>query len=233
MINKKASGATEAGRISTIGLYPKPTRRSRLERRIKTLFILNIILIASLMVIQILRVNTERLLSQSLWQLEEARAENDSLWKSILTLQSKNDELSVQNVALKTPTKSNLPICSTSTFKSWMDYRAITSIGSAQYKLQQTATTDPNYGFRMIDGYMAVAMSKQYGPVGTKYIIQFEDGKVIQAIIGDVKQSQCGSADGSILEFIIDVNVLPNSLKTSGNFNNLFAGSITMIREVE
>ena len=85
----------------------------------------------------------------------------------------------------------------------------------------------------MIDGYLLVAMGPQYGPVGRKYIIQFENGTVINAMIGDIKHQGCTSSDGSMIEFIIDKEVLPEIIKKSGDFDQVFSGSIVSIREVE
>lgn len=126
-----------------------------------------------------------------------------------------------------------MPICSTtSTFKSWMDYRKITSTSSRQWKLQQTATTD-EYGFRLVDGYYTVAMAKMYGPVGTKYILSFSGGQSMDVIIGDVKaNTDCSHSDGSMLEMIIDSTRMPYNVKRSGNYNSMISGTITEIRKV-
>ena len=237
MTNKKAPVAAGAERNSTLGLYPKPTRRSRLDRRIKILLFSNVILIIALAIVHLDSINVQRQLSQTLWQLEEAQSENDQLQEELKMLQAEKDELQADYYALVTLLENEEPaereICSTGTFKSWMDHDAITDESSKQWKLKQIATTDKNYGFRMVDGYILVAMGPQYGPIGSKYIIQFEDGKVINAMIGDIKHQGCTSDDGSMIEFIVDSKVMPKFLKSAGNFNQLFSGSITMIREVE
>ena len=105
----------------------------------------------------------------------------------------------------KQPPFETVPVCDpNSTFKSWMDYRKITSTTSRQWKLQQHAKTDES-GFRKIGEYFMVAMAKQYGPVGTKYIITLSSGVSIPVIIGDVKSgTTCAHNDGSILEHIVD-----------------------------
>lgn len=231
--NKSPDGNRSEEKL-TGKVYIKQTKRARVDTYFHLLVVLFLVSLFALGILTILRANTERQLTQTLWRLEKSRSDNVTLWGSVLLLQSENDDLNAQNAVLKTLTKSSLPICSTSTFKSWMDYRAITSMNSKQYKLQLKATTDQYYGFRMVDEYLMVAMGPQYGPVGSKYIIQFEDGKVIQAIIGDIKHEGCTSkSDGSALEFIIDGTILPTSVKRSGNLNSVFTGSITMIREVE
>lgn len=134
----------------------------------------------------------------------------------------------------KQPPFETVPVCApNSTFKSWMDYRKITSATSRQWKLQQYATTDES-GFRKIDEYFMVAMAKQYGPVGTKYIITLSSGVSIPVIIGDVKSgTTCVHPDTSMLEFIIDVESILPVVKRSGNVNKVFEGTIVEIRVVE
>lgn len=133
----------------------------------------------------------------------------------------------------KEPFYETMPICSTtSTFKSWMDYRKITSTSSRQWKYQQIATTDDS-GFRKIDEYYMVAMAKQYGPVGTKYLISFSGGSQIYAMIGDIKGgTTCTHPDKSMLEFIVDIETLLPIIKRSGNVNKVFEGTIIEIRKV-
>ncbi|MHC1735224.1 MAG: hypothetical protein AB9921_06080 [Erysipelotrichaceae bacterium] len=215
---------------------PRPVKKSS-DQRI-TLILISFVLFSAftLTLATLLRVNLEHKLQSTIQELETVQVENDSLWNTILALQTENEELSAEYKAMLLLWQNQEPetreICSTSTFKSWMDYRAITSRSSKQYQYQLEATTDKNYGFRMIDGNILVAMGPQYGPVGSKYIIQFEDGKVINAMIGDIKHQGCTSSDGSMIEFIVDSKVLPKSIKSSGDFNQLFNGSIAMIKEV-
>jgi hypothetical protein len=134
----------------------------------------------------------------------------------------------------KQPPYETVPVCAPdSTFKSWMDYRKITSTSSWQWKLQQHATTDES-GFRKIDEYFMVAMAKQYGPLGTKYLITLSSGLSIPVIIGDIKgNTTCSHPDTSILEFIIDIDMLLPIIKRSGNVNKVFEGTIIEIRVVE
>ncbi|HAO61570.1 MAG TPA: hypothetical protein DCQ90_06540 [Erysipelotrichaceae bacterium] len=210
---------------------PRPVKRSKDQRMTMVLIVFVFFSALTLSMSTLIRVNLEQRLQVTLQQVEKLQAENDALWDSVLVLQAENDVLKNQ-IELE-PAIVYKTICSTNPFKSWMDYRTITSPSSKQHALQKKATTDKNYGFRMFEDYILVAMGPQYGPVGSKYIIQFEDGKVIKAMIGDIKHQGCTSDDGSMIEFIVDSNTLPKFLKTSGNFNQLFNGSIKMIREVE
>jgi len=186
------------------------------------MFIVSLIL---LIICTLVRCHIENELKKVKAELSEINADYKTE-----TIAYKNVEVAYESAEV---TKT-VEICSANTFKSWMDYNAITDETSDQWKLQQDAVTDKNYGFRMIDGYILVAMGAEYGPVGTKYLIEFEDGKVINAMIGDIKHEGCtSSADGSMIEFIVDQDVLPVSIMKSGNFNDLFNGSITEIRLID
>lgn len=128
--------------------------------------------------------------------------------------------------------KETLEVCSTSTFKSYMDYRAITAKNSKQYELQQYATTNV-IGLRMIDDYIMVAMTSQYGNVGDTLEIDFANTS-IKVIIGDIKDAghdDCQSTrDSSIIEFIVDTDVLNDEVQRLGNLEPIFNGSIREIR---
>lgn len=140
-------------------------------------------------------------------------------------------ETNKQPQALK-QVNETLEVCSTSTFKSYMDYRAITAKNSKQYELQQYATTNV-IGLRMIDDYIMVAMTSQYGNVGDTLEIDFANTS-IKVIIGDIKDAghdDCQSTrDSSIIEFIVDANVLNEEVKRLGNLEPIFNGSIREIR---
>ena len=134
-----------------------------------------------------------------------------------------------------------LEVCSTSTFKSWMDYRYITSVSSDQYALQQLAETG-EHGIRMYDGYMLVAMGNHYAnnTIGKKFEIEFTGGDVLKVMVGDIKADQhtddknCISVhDKAIIEFIVDADVMNGDAKYHGDFNWLFTGSIKSIKEIE
>ena len=120
------------------------------------------------------------------------------------------------------------PICK-GTFKSFMPYRAITAKNSKQYELQQLATTDSEYGLRVIDDMPMIAVTSQFGSVGDIVEVTLEDMTFI-AIIGDIKDAghdDCQSLrDGSVIEFIVDYPKLDSEIKRLGNFNKVFSGSV-------
>lgn len=108
-------------------------------------------------------------------------------------------------------------------FKSWMDYRAITCKTSRQWTIQELATTDEN-GFRRVENFYICAMGTQYGQVGDCFSVSLDSGVTIHVIKGDEKQDihtiggeGYQGVDGSVLEFIVDSTVIPDSVKKSGD----------------
>lgn len=239
MIENKKSPDGNQGKDKYISktLYPKAVRKYRGDEVLVIMSLVAGILLSFTLILSATNRNLSAKLADTRSKLEIAREENTTLWDSVRTLQGENKELVDTNEALVVLLNNEEPvereICSTGTFKSYMDHDAVTDGSSKQWALKQIATTDPNYGFRMIDGYLLVAMGPQYGPVGSKYLIQFQDQSVINAMIGDVKHQGCTSSDGSMIEFIVDEEVVPGFIKKAGSFNSVFNGSIILIREVE
>lgn len=109
-----------------------------------------------------------------------------------------------------------------SPFKSYMDYRTITSTGSPQYKLQQQANSVN--GFRMLGGRYMIALGSAFGKVGDHVTIVLESGVSIPCIIGDIKadhhtdsSNKVHLSDGSIIEFIVDTGSLSSKIKSMGD----------------
>lgn len=170
----------------------------------------------------------------SLQQLNEQVEENfKSLTTKLESVEAENLKLKLYIFELETfEVETDLvykEVCSTSIFKSWMDYRAITSVSSKQYKLQQRAITSPE-GHRMIGEYVMVAMGPEYGPVGSKYQIFFEGGQKLNVIVGDIKHQGCTSLrDNSMIEFIVDSNAMSPLIKKLGNYNHIYQGQVIFI----
>jgi len=141
------------------------------------------------------------------------------------------EQITISHQAYNKP-RNTIEVCSTSTFKSYMPYRAITDKTSDQYALQQQAETEYRFGLRTLDDYFMVAVTSQYGNVGDILEIEFEDNSML-AIIGDIKgngHDGCQSLrDGSVIEFIVDMEHLDENIKQLGNFNVVFTGSIKNI----
>ncbi len=121
-------------------------------------------------------------------------------------------------------------------FKSYMGYNAITNRRSPQWRLQQSAYTG-NYGVRMVNGRYMVAMANKYGNVGDSVDIVLSTGRVVPAIIGDIKASSQVDyygrhGDGSLVEFIVDMGSLHRTARIYGSLNPLqpFNGAVKQVK---
>ncbi len=143
-------------------------------------------------------------------------------------------------------------VCSVSSTKTYMDYRAITAKGSTQYRyIQANMTIDEATGFLVDDdGFIGVALGSYYGVIGDRYYITLESGVVLPVVKveekadGDTVGGCSHSSDGSVIEFVIDTdyaadselfNRTGNGLINSGNYNNydLFKGEIVKVEKVK
>lgn len=117
-------------------------------------------------------------------------------------------------------------------FKSYMDYSAITNEGSTQFKLQQSATTG-DYGIRYFDGLPMIAVAKRFGLSGEILKIKFSSGQEGYFMIGDTKAgTNFAHPDGSVVEFIVDTNYIPNDVSVMGSFNSIYGGTVEEISKV-
>lgn len=133
--------------------------------------------------------------------------------------------------------------CSTSSFKSYMDYRSITSEESEQYKfIQEHMHIKDGY---LLDeqGYIGVALGSEFGDIGSRYVFILDTGIEIQVVKIEVKDdlhtiNGCEhKIDRSVIEFVIDENYFvkgSNGYILNGNFNNneWFNGNIESYRKV-
>lgn len=155
---------------------------------------------------------------------------NHYVWysKDLNTRTQQYDEL-LLTVNAESKTSEFIEICSMNTFKSWMDFRSITYVPSKQYYIQSKSITNDD-GVRELNGRLTIAMAEQYGPVGTEYDITFEDGQTIEAVIGDIKANTgCTHPDGSLIEFIVDKNLISKDIRIGGNVDELYQGSIILM----
>lgn len=126
-------------------------------------------------------------------------------------------------------------------YKSYMDYRCITSTGSPQYKLQRKAHTDNKTGIRMVNDRYCVALGSGFcSKIGTKVDIIMKSGKTIKAILADQKKNsetiyghKAHSWDGSVIEAIVQTSALPHIAKIMGDVSycsKYFKGGIKCIK---
>lgn len=117
-------------------------------------------------------------------------------------------------------------------FKSFMDYRAITDQTSKQWILQAKAATDEN-GIRVINDHYCVAMGSGIGIIGQKFLITLDSGEQLPVIMCDQKSDKhtdethtykrMTNERANIVEFIVDTDQL--------NKNALYTGDISAISD--
>lgn len=148
-------------------------------------------------------------------------------------------------------TDLNVPAINSS-FKTWMDWRAINNKASAQYKmLRQWCYSDSNGFMRskgerdlgINDDYYCVALGAFYGTkIGTKYKITLDSGKSFYAILSDGKgrsevngTQQYGMRNKDIVECLVDSRYLISIVKQMGsaNYHEPLKGSITRIQRID
>lgn len=112
-------------------------------------------------------------------------------------------------------------------FKSYMDYRCITSTGSKQYKLQQSSAYTGTYGIRQIDGRYCVAVGSHFTTeIGEYFDLVLENGTVIPCVLGDAKADKDTDSsnivtehNGCLSEFIVDTGSLYSSARRMGDIS--------------
>lgn len=134
--------------------------------------------------------------------------------------------------------------CSTSSVKTYMDYRAITLTSSAQYQYIQNHMEIKDGLLYSEDGYIGVALGSWWGDIGDKWIIELDTGITLKVVKVDEKADRhvndgCQhKKDNSVIEFVIDTDTVPsdwwggNGYVFNGNFNNsnLFKGNIHKVK---
>lgn len=139
-----------------------------------------------------------------------------------------------------------------SSWKTWMDYRAVTNKASAQYKLIHKWGWCDSQGFMRVNGerdlgitddYYMIALGNYYGTkMGTKYRITTDTGNVFYGILSDAKAfpevnstKQYGLRNKDIVECLVYTPKLNSNVKRMGSAN-VYAplnGSITKIERID
>lgn len=133
-----------------------------------------------------------------------------------------------------------LPQLDTS-FKSYMDYRAITCTASEQYALQQQAYTD-DLGLREIDGFYCIALGTYYSSqCGEKFKILTDNGNEFYVIVADIKDDRhtddsnmyvpLSNGNANVVEFIVDTPAMERRVALLGDISGYeqFSGNIVKI----
>lgn len=138
--------------------------------------------------------------------------------------------------------------CSTSSVKTYENYKLITSTTSEQYQfIHNEMTVDSETGFLVTeDGFIGAALGYSFGDIGSKYYFVLDTGIVLPIVKVDAKASVhatngCSANDNaSVIEFVIDPEIAGNyfgsnnGLVCDGNFNNCedLQGSIVDVEQV-
>lgn len=132
-------------------------------------------------------------------------------------------------------------------FKAYMDYRAITDESSEQYKMQQNAWTGLD-GVRRIGDDICVALGTYYTDgCGERFEITLDTGKTFNVIVSDIKDDQDtdetnrytmhGEGDEAracVVEFIVDIDEIGSKAKRLGDIScNNFEGEVTSIEKID
>ena len=147
-------------------------------------------------------------------------------------------------------TDMNVPSIESS-FKTWMDYRTITSTGSPQYKWIRRWGWHDGQGFMRANGerdlgitddYYMIALGSYYGTtIGTKYKITTNTGRVFYGVLCDQKADRDTNwthqyaGNNDIVEFIVDTRYLNSNVKRMGSANCYMPlnGKIARIQRID
>lgn len=115
----------------------------------------------------------------------------------------------------------------TSGFKSYMDYRTITSQSSSQYTLQRDYAYTGDYGIMMVDGRYCIALGSYFtSDIGQYVDLILENGTVIPCILADQKadihtdeNNMVTVYSGCLTEFVINTDYLDDVIKIYGDIS--------------
>lgn len=127
-------------------------------------------------------------------------------------------------------------------FKSYMDYKCIKKDckqGNIVYG--KNAWTDED-GLRKSGEYYCVALGSYYGDVGDKFVVETDKGNVYKIIKADEKANKHTDStnrytltNGCMMEWIVEINKLNKTIKSSGNIDNIkkVSGAILKITKIK
>lgn len=139
---------------------------------------------------------------------------------------------------------SNVPVGDTA-FKSYMDYRCITSRRSPQYKLQGECWTDENGLRRLGDDYVIAVGSYYADHIGDRLEITLENGDGFTAVVGDFKANchtdsthryyPMSGGRKNVIEFIVDTESLDRTARRMGDISYIdgFGGDIADVEKID
>lgn len=139
------------------------------------------------------------------------------------------------SAAITEYTDMGVPTGINTSFKTYMDWRCITSTSSPQYKLVRQWGWADNEGFMRADGerdlgveddYYMIALGSYYGTtIGNKYRITTDTGNVFYGILADQKadrhtnRTHQYARNNDVVEFLVDTRYLNRSVRRMGSAN--------------
>lgn len=129
---------------------------------------------------------------------------------------------------------------SNNSIKSYMGYRAITSVSSPQYRLQHSKAYTGKYGIRQVNGRYCIALGSYYTKTVGKYVdVVLNNGKVIPCIIADCKADKDTDSmnrmhpDGSLVEFVVDTGCLHSTARRMGDISYCCKGWNSRVKKIK
>ena len=134
-----------------------------------------------------------------------------------------------------TYTSLGVPTNVDTSFKTYMDHRAVTNTSSAQYKYIKRWGWCDEQGFMratgerelgITDDYYLIALGSYYGTtVGTKYRITTDTGNMFYGVLADLKDDRHTNSTNQyasnkdVVEFIVDTRYLNKTVRKMGSAN--------------
>ena len=175
----------------------------------------------------------------------------DDIDLQYMAMITRTADISEEPLPKYTYNKENVAVCSSSSVKTYMSYKAITTVSSAQYKyIKDNMYVDTETGLlrnKEHPEYIGVALGTYYGKIGSMFEFTLDTGKVLKVVKVDTKSDShtyngCyHRQDGSVIELVIDTSIArqyygsgSNGYILNGNFNNSsdFSGKIVSVERV-
>ena len=152
--------------------------------------------------------------------------DNNTEWAKVNINEKEVGYIQLKNISFNKNEYCDFSIPSYSGFKSYMDYRTVTSTTSLQYQLLSIYGYSDN-GFRKVNGRYCIAVGSYFNTTIGQYIdLILENGVVIKCVMGDLKadihteeNNIFTSLNNCCSEFIIDINELDPYVANAGNIS--------------
>ncbi len=174
-----------------------------------------------------------------------------SIKTTIATILLIFNAISVSAAVKPVYTELGVPTGVDTSFKTYMDYRCVTSTASDQYKVIHTYGWSDGNGFMRANGerdlgiaddYYLIALGSYYGTtMGTKYRITTNTGNVFYGMLADAKadihtnNTNQYAANRDVVEFLVDTRNLRKDVRRMGSANvySPLSGSISKIERID